>query len=205
MKGRIWLVIGAAAGVAIGLGKIPYLAGAAGSLSDTAQHVVGTGGLTLVHSVARSGASRRVVQGVMALLAVLVPGITALLLVVAARTSLRLRAVVAFLLVALGVAAFFYLPAGAASGAGALALGAATIAVVATGPLVAAPLVALAALIATAFLPRLLATQSTLPNIPVATLHQALFASPGSPLWLRIVVLLVAVVPFLLSGRLLLR
>lgn len=205
MKGRIWLLFGVAVGVAVGVGKLAYFAGAAASLADTAQRVVGTLGLTLIHSAARHGAGRRIVEGLAAAVAVLAPGVTALLLVLAARTTLRLRAVIGLVLVALGVAAFFYLPSGAATGVALLAFATAGIAVVATGPLVAAPLVALGALIATQFLPRLLERHSTLPNAPVVALHRALFASTGSPLWLRIVVLIVAALPFALAARLVLR
>lgn len=205
VKGRIWLVVGVVAGIAVGVGKLAYFAGAATSLSDTAQRLVGTAGLTLVHSAASHGASRRVVDGVTALLAVLVPGVTALLLIYAARGTLRLRAVIGLLLAALGVAAFFYLPHGTAIGVAALAFAAAGIGVVATGPLVAAPLAALAALIATSFLPRILASHSTLPNVPVTALHEALFASAGSPLWLRTVVLVLAALPFAIAARLVVR
>ncbi|MGD0943201.1 MAG: hypothetical protein ABR972_02850 [Acidimicrobiales bacterium] len=205
MKGRIWLVAGVAVGIALGMGKLPYFAGAATSLSETALRVVGTGGLTIVHDAARHGASRRVVDGVTAVLSVIVPGVTALLLVYAARTTLHLRTVIAVLVAALGVAAFIYLPHGTALGVAALAFAAAGIAVVATGPLVAAPLAALAALIATAFLPKLLASHSTLPNVPVSALHEALFASAGSPAWLQVAVLVIAAVPFALAARLIVR
>jgi hypothetical protein len=187
------------------MGKLPYFAGAATSLSETALRVVGTGGLTIVHDAARHGASRRVVDGVTAVLSVIVPGVTALLLVYAARTTLHLRTVIAVLVAALGVAAFIYLPHGTALGVAALAFAAAGIAVVATGPLVAAPLAALAALIATAFLPKLLASHSTLPNVPVSALHEALFASAGSPAWLQVAVLVIAAVPFALAARLIVR
>jgi hypothetical protein len=205
LKGRVWLVVGVAVGIAVGIGKLGYFAGAATSLSDTAQRIVDTGGLTLIHSAADHGASRRVVDGVTAVLAVLVPGVTAVLLVFAARSTLRLRAVIGLLLAALGVAAFFYRPHGAAMGVAVLAFAAAGIAVVATGPLVAAPLAALAALIGTAFLPRILASHSTLPNLPVAALHEALFASAGAPEWLRIAVLAVAALPFAFAARLVVR
>jgi hypothetical protein len=123
----------------------------------------------------------------------------------AARGTLRLRAVTGVLVAALGVAAFFYLPHGVAAGVAVLAFAAAGIALAATGPLVAAPLAALAALIATAFLPRILASHSTLPNVPVNALHEALFAAPGSPLWLRAVVLTLAALPFALAARLVVR
>ena len=205
MKGRIWLLLGIAAGIAIGVGKLPYVAGAATSLSDTAQRVVGTAGLSLVHSAARHGASRRVVEGCAAVLAVIVPGVTALLLMFAARATLTLRVVIGLLVAALGVAAFFYLPHGTAAGVAVLAFLAAGVAVAATGLLVAAPLAALAALIATAYLPRLLDSHSTVPNAPVSALHQALFASAGSPLWLRIVVLALAALPFAFAARLVVR
>jgi hypothetical protein len=90
-------------------------------------------------------------------------------------------------------------------GVAVLAFAAAGIGVVATGPLVAAPLAALAALIATSFLPRILASHSTLPNVPVTVLHEALFASAGSPLWLRVVVLVLAALPFAVAARLVVR
>jgi len=205
MKGRVWLVLGVAIGIAVGLGKLKYFAGAATSLSDTAQRVVGTAGLTLIHAAADHGAPRRVVEGLAAVLSVLVPGVTALLLVLAARGTLRLRVVIGLVLAALGGAAFFYLPHGVAAGVAVLAFVAAAIAVAATGPLVAAPLAALAALVAVGFLPRLLASHSTLPNEPVIRLHEALFATRGSPLWLRIVVLALAALPFAFAARLVAR
>ncbi len=205
LKGRLWLFVGVALGIALGLGHLAYFHGAAVSLSDTALRLVNTAGLTLAHSAAQHGAPRRVVEGFTAVLAVLLPGVTALLLVYAGRSTLRLRAVVALLLAGLGIAAFFYLPGGNATGVAVLALAGAALAVAASGPLVVAPLVALATLIALAFLPRLLASHSTLPNAPVNALHQALFATAGSPLWLRVIVLLLAALPFALAARLIVR
>lgn len=205
IKGRMWLLLGVAAGIAVGIGKLAYLYGAATSLSDTAQRIVGTGGLTLVHSAASHGVPLRVVNGITAVLSVVVPGITALLLVLGARGTLRMRQLVGLLVAALGVAAFFYLPHGAAAGVAVMALVVAGVAVVATGPLVAAPLAGLAALIATVFLPRILASNSTVANFPVAALHQALFADVGSPMWLRIAVLALAALPFAYAARMILR
>jgi len=205
VKGRLWLVLGVIAGIAIGVGKLAYFTGAARSLSDIAQRVVGTAGLTLVHSAASHGAPRRLVEGVTAVIAVLVPGVAALLLIYAARATLRLRVMIGVLVAALGAAAFFYLPRGSALGVALLALVAAGIAVLATGPLIAAPLAGLAALVATVYLPRLLASHSTLPNVPVSTLHRALFATAGAPLWLRIVVLALAALPFAVAARLVVR
>lgn len=201
----MWLLLGAAVGIAIGIGKLHYFTGAATSLSNTAQAVVGTLGLTLIHSAARHGAPRRVVEGFSALLAILVPGVTALLLVCVARATLAVRVLIGLLVAALGVAAFFYLPHASATGVVLLALAAGAIAVFATGPLIAAPLVALAALIGTVFLPRLVSSHSKLPNAPVAELHRALFATAGMPVWLRVVVLVVAALPFAYSVRLVLR
>ena len=74
----------------------------------------------------------------------------------------------------------------------------------ATGPLVAAPLTALASLIGAEFLPRLLARRSMVPNAPVEGLHQAMFNSPGSPVALRIGVLVIAALPFAIAARLIL-
>jgi len=205
VKGRIWLIVGAVVGIAIGIGKLPYLAGAAGSLSDTSLRVVGTAERSIVHGVAHGGASMRVVEGLAAFLAVLLPGLTAVVLVYVARGTLRLRWLITIILVGLGIAAFVYLPHGLASGVAVLAFVVAGIALVATGPFVAAPLSALAGLIGAEFLPRLLATNSTIPDAPVLALHRAIFGSDGSPLWLRIIVLALAAVPFAWAGRLVLR
>ena len=205
LRGRLWLFVGVVLGIALGVGRLPYFQGAAKSLTDTALRVVGTAGLTLAHSAATHGAPRRAVDGLTAVLGVLLPGVTALLLVCAGRSTLRLRTVVAVLLALLGVAAFFYLPGGNATGVAVLALALAALAVAVTGPLVVAPLVALATLIAIAFLPRLLASHSSLPNAPVSALHQAIFASAGSPLWLRVIVLVLAALPFAWAARLIVR
>jgi hypothetical protein len=205
MKGRIWLLVGIAVGIAIGLGKLPYFEGAATALCGTALRVVDTGGLTLIHAAAKDGASRRVVEGLAAVLAILVPGVTALLLIVAARATLRLRQVIGVLLAALGVAAFFYLPGGTALGVAVLALLAAGLVISVTGPIVVTPLAALAALIATVFLPRLARSDESLPTAPISDLHRAIFTTPGTPLWLRLVVVVVAVLPFAVAARLALR
>lgn len=196
MRGKLWLLVGIAVGIVIGFGHLGYFAGAAGSLSDTAERLVGSAGHRIITAAASHGAPRRVVLGVAAVLALLVPGVTALLLMIVARGSVRLKGLVALILVGVGIAGFFYLSGGTAVGVAALAFVAAAVAMVATGPLLAAPLAALAAVIGAAFLPRLLDSHSTLANAPVAHLHQALFATAGSPLWLRVVVLVAAAVPF---------
>lgn len=203
MRGRVWLLLGAALGVAIGIGRLPYLAGAASSLADTALRIVGTGGETLTREAASHGASRRVVEGLAAIVAALVPGCTCLLAVLAARGTLLVRSVLSLVLVAVGAAAFVYLPHAKAAGVVALAIAVAAIAVVATGPLVAAPLAGIAALIATVYLPRLVSAPGRLP--PVSQLHLALFRSAGTPLWLGVVVLVVAAAPVALAARLLVR
>jgi hypothetical protein len=205
MKGRIWLIIGVVAGVAIGVGRLAYFEGAATSLCGTALRVLDTGGLTLIHAAADHGAPRRVVEGLAAVLAILVPGITALLLIVAARATLRLRQIIAVLLAALGIAAFFYLPGGSAVGVAVLALLAAGLVVAVTGPFVVTPLAALASLIATVYLPRLVRGDRSLPTAPISDLHRALFATSGSPFWLRLIVLVLAAAPFALAARLALR
>jgi hypothetical protein len=200
----MWLIIGAAVGIALAVARVPYFAGAARSLADSIQQLVGAAGHKVITSAASHGAPRRAVLAVSAVLAVVVPGVTALLLVVAAKGTLRLRALIAVLLVAVGGAAYAYQPRGVASGALLLAIAVAAVAVAATGPLVAAPLCALASLIGAEFLPRLLARHSTLPNAPVEALHQAMFDTVGSPLALRILVLVIAALPFAVAARLLL-
>jgi hypothetical protein len=135
---------------------------------------------------------------------VLLPGITALLLVVAARGTLRLRSVVALAIVALGAVAFAYQPRGVAAGELVLALVVAGLAVVLTGPLVVAPLAGLAALIGTQFLPQLVSGNSSLALDNVDLFHQALTGNPGTPAVLQVVLLVVAAVPFAFAGRMIL-
>ena len=205
MKGRIWLLLGVAVGIAIGVGHLPYFAGAARSLSDTSQRIVASAGSSLVHSVAKRGWLRRLIEGLSALLGLLVPGATALLLVAAARFTLHLRLIVGLVVLVIGIASFGYLAHGLAIGTVLLALGAAAIVVMATGPLVAAPLAALAALIGTEFLPRLVSGRTSVSHSSIVTLHRALFMTAGSPIWLELVMLAVAAVPFAIAARLVIR
>jgi hypothetical protein len=206
MKGRPWLLAGLAVGVAIGIGKLPYLSGAASSLSDTSQRLVGSGGLDLVHWLAKHGAPRRVVEGLAAFVSILVPGVTALLLVLAARFTLRLRALIGLLVALLGAAAYHYLGVGIATGTLALALLlAGLVAVAATGPIVVLPLAALAALIGTEYLPRLVTGARSVPRSAVVTLHEAINSHPGAPLWLSVIALVVAAVPLAVAARFALR
>ena len=152
MKGRIWLIVGVVVGVAIGIGKLPYFDGAATSLCDTALASRRHRGLdahprrcqprraTPSHRRARGGTcdSR--------------PGCDGTSTHRRRGATLRLREVIAVLLAALGIASFFYLPGGTAVGVALFALLAAGLVVAVTGPIVVAPLAALASLIATVFL-----------------------------------------------------
>jgi hypothetical protein len=204
MVGRKWLLIGVVLGVAVALGHVPFLAGAGRVLAETALSLVASGGTHLIRAAARTGAPERVVLGFESLVAVLAPGVTALLLVVGARGTLRVRAVAGVLLAVLGVASFFYHPAGVASGVVTLALIGAAIAVAASGPLVAAPLAALAGLIGAAYLPRLV-THARVERAAIEAMHQAVFGHGGDPLLLRLVLVVVAIVPFALALRYVLR
>lgn len=206
MKGRVWLIAGVAVGIAVGIGKLPYLTGAATSLSDTSQRLTGSGGLSLVHWIAKHGAPRRVVEGLTAFLSILVPGLTALLLVWAARLSLRLRALIGVIVALIGAAAYHYFGVGVATGTLMFALAlAALVAAAATGPLVALPLAALAALIGTEYLPRLVTGQASVPRSTVVRLHEALISHPGAPVWMSVLALVLAAVPFAFAARLALR
>jgi hypothetical protein len=201
MPGRKWLLIGAVVGVAIALGHVPFVAGGARALADTALRLVGSGGNHLISAVADHGAPRRVVLGLAALVGVLAPGVTAMLLVLAARGTLRLRAIVALLIAVLGATSFVYQPHGVAIRAVVLGLVVAGIAVAATGPLVAAPLAALAGLIGGTYLPHLFTHQNAVEGGAVRAMHTALFSRPGDPTALRVALLVVAVVPFVLALR----
>lgn len=205
MRGRIWLILGAVVGVAIAAGHLPYIAGAARSLAETTERLVASGANRIIRGAAHVGAPRRVVLGFGGLVAVLIPGVTALLLIVAARGSLRLRSIIALLVVALGAASYVYQPGGKATGVLLLALVIGGLAVALTGPLVAAPLALLAGLIAGEFLPRLVQSGARVTQASVDSLHQAIYARPGTPAALQIVVLIVAAVPFLFAARLVLR
>jgi hypothetical protein len=147
----------------------------------------------------------RLVLGLAALVAVLLPGATSFLLVAAARGTLRMRAIAGLVIVALGIIAYFYQPKGVATGEIALTLAVAAVAIFLSGPLVAAPLAGLAALIGAEFLPQIVEGRSTLATANVGNLHQALLNSAGTPGWLQVVLLVIAAVPFAFAARLLLR
>lgn len=201
VRGRLWLVLGVAFGIAIAIGRVPFLAGAARSLADDSLRIVASGGSRLIAAVGRAGAPRRVILGVAAVVGVLIPGVTAWLLVLVAKGAQRLRAVVAVVLALIGVAAFAYQPGGNAIGVLVLGLAVAGAALTLSGPLLVAPLAALAGLIGAVFLPRLLHGPGAVPNAAVVELHRALLASAGSPFWLRVVVLVIAAIPFALAAR----
>jgi hypothetical protein len=200
MRGRAWLLIGIALGVAIGIGEVPFLAGAGRTLTETAEHVVGSGGNRIIRAFSSHGASARVVTGLSAFLAVLLPGVTALLLIVAARGTLRLRAIIGLLIVVLGAASYAYHPHGVATGALFLALAVAAAAVALSGPLVVAPLGALAGLIGTELLPRLVRGGATVSAATTRSLYTAIAGHNGSPEWFRVIVLIVAGVPLALGA-----
>ena len=204
MAGRRWLLIGAVLGVAVALGHVPFVAGGARALADTALQLVGSGGKHLISGVAHTGAPRRVVLGFAALVGVLAPGVTALLLVFGARGTLRLRAVVALLIAVLGASSFVYQPHGVAIRAVVVGLMVAGVAVAATGPFVVAPLAGLAGLIGGTYVPHLLAHQDAVDG-PVRAMHTALYAHPGDPSALRVGLVVIALVPFLLALRWVLR
>ena len=211
MKGKFWLLVGVAIGVFIWVAKVPYLAGAGQSFATTLEKVVSS----VAHWIASTGpsvstksgsynTSPRIVDGFSGLGSALLPGITAVILIFAAKSVRRIRWVVAILLAALGVASFSYFSHGSAMGVLILALVVAFLSVTMAGPLVVTPLCALAALIACEYLPQLFNSKA-LTNGPVDLIHTAFWSSPGQPSWLQLVVFVVACAPFALAGRLVLR
>lgn len=204
MKGRVWLIIGVALGVAVAVGRLPYLAGAGRSLATTAERLVLSGANRIISAAASAGASKRVVLALGSLVAVVLPGLTALLLVVAARASLRIRAVIAVLIVALGAASYAYQPHGNATGVLILALVVAGLAVTLTGPLVAAPLALGAGLIGGEYLPTLVSGGMAATQSSVNAMHMALFNRPGTPAALQVAMLIIAALPFAWAARLIL-
>ena len=205
MKGRFWLFLGVAVGIAVAAGHLSYLAGAGRSLAETSERLVRSGADRLVRDATKAGAPKRVVLGFSAAIAAALPGITALLLVIAAKASLRVRAIIAILVAALGAASFAYQPHGKAIGVLLLALLVAGLAVTLTGPLVAAPLAAVAALIGAEFLPGLLSSHRHVVQLSVNDLHVAIYGHPGTPAGLQVVLLIVALVPFAFAARLIIR
>ena len=155
--------------------------------------------------VAKSGAPKRVVVGIGGLVAVLAPGLTALALIVAGRATMLVRSLVAAGIALLGVASYFYHPGGKATGVLVLALVIAGAALVLSGPLIVAPLALGAGLIGAEYLPTIVSGHLAATAVAVSDLHQAIFASPGSPLPLEIAVLVVAILPFAAALRLMLR
>ena len=202
MRGRIWLLVGAAIGIAVAAGRVPYLAGAGRALAGTAERLVQSGANRLVSDVASNGAPKRVIQGIGALLAVALPGITALLLIVAATATLRIRSVIALGVAALGAVSYFYHPHGTASGVLVLALLVAGLAVTLTGPLLVAPLAMGAGLIGAEFLPTLFAQHYAATQSSVNALHLAVYNRPGTPLAMQVVLLIVAALPFAWAAKL---
>lgn len=202
MKGRVWLIIGVALGVAVAVGRLPYLAGAGRSLATTAERLVLSGANRIISAAATAGASKRAVLALGSLVAVVLPGLTALLLVVAARASLRIRAVIAVLVVALGAASYAYQPHGNATGVLILALVVAGLAVTLTGPLVAAPLALGAGLIGGEYLPTLVSGGMGATQSSVNAMHMALFNRPGTPAALQVAMLIIAALPFAWAARL---
>ncbi|HMC38566.1 MAG TPA: hypothetical protein VKI19_02825 [Acidimicrobiales bacterium] len=202
MKGRVWLILGVLAGIAVAAGRLPYLAGAGRSLAATTERLVLSGANRIVSGAARHGAPRRAVLGIGGVLAVLVPGITALLLIEAARVSLRIRTLISLLIVAVGAASYVYQPHGAATGVLLLALAVAGLAVALTGPVVAFPLSLLAGLIGASFLPTLFARHFAATQNGVDALHVAIYDRPGHPLALQIALLVAALLPFAWATKL---
>lgn len=202
MRGRVWLIAGVIAGIAVAAGRLPYLAGAGRSLAATAERLVLSGANRIVSAAAGHGAPKRVVLGIGGVLAVVVPGITALLLILAAKVSLRVRTIIAVLIVAVGAASYVYQPHGQASGVLVLALAVAGLAVALTGPVVAFPLSLLAGLIGAAFLPTLFAKHFAATQNGVDALHVAIYNRHGQPLALQVVLLIVALLPFAWAAKL---
>ncbi len=204
MRGRIWLLLGLAVGVAIAVGRLPLLAPAGASLSRAALYVVGSGAAAALHAVAKQGGSSRTLEAIAAVLSVLVPGVTAWLAVIAAKGALGLRKLVALAVLVYGVASFAYHPAlGSVTTLG-LAVAVAAAAVMATGPVVAVVLSALAGLLAAEVIPALLPGRGEV-ALPAHMLSIALHGSGASPAVLAIGLLVFAAVPFLMAARSVLR
>lgn len=187
--------------MAVAFGNLPYLAGASETLAATGERLLLAGARRLVEAAASSGAPLRSVTGLGGLLALLAPGVTAWLLVLAARGSLRLRWLVATLIVVLGLVGFAYHPQGNAAGSLVLVLVLAGLAVLLTGPLLAAPLCAGAGLLAGSYLPSLFIRHQRATQDALNALHLAIFNRPGHPGWLQVVGLLLAAIPFAMAAR----
>ena len=202
MRGRVWLVVGVIVGIAVAAGRLPYLAGAGRSLAATAERLVLSAANRFVNAAATHGAPKRVVLGIGGVLAVVVPGITALLLILAAEVSLRIRTLISLLIVAVGAASYAYQPHGQAGGVLLLALAVAGLAVALTGPVVAFPLAILAGLIGASFLPTLFAKHFQATQSGVNALHIAIYGRPGQPLALQVALLIVALLPLAWAAKL---
>jgi hypothetical protein len=171
-------------------------------LAATSERLVLSGANRFVKTAAGHGTPKRVVLGIGGVLAVLIPSVTALLLIIAARVSLRIRTLIAMLIVAVGAASYAYQPHGQASGVLVLALIVAGLAVALTGPLVAFPLALAAGLIGASYLPTLFARHFAATQNGVNALHVAIYNRPGQPFALQITLLIVALIPLAWAARL---
>jgi hypothetical protein len=205
VRGRLWLFAGVAVGLAVVAGHLPYFAGAGRSLADTSERLVGSAAGRIVRAAASAGAPKRLVLGIGGVLAAIVPGTTAWLLVLAARGSLRLRWVIALLLAALAATSYAYDAPPKATGVLVLVMVVGAAAVVLTGPLVALPLTALATIIGGELLPALIERNRSVSQVSVEDLHFALYGHPGAPAALQAAVVVLAAAPFVMAARLVIR
>lgn len=105
---------------------------------------------------------------------------------------------------ALGALSYFYHPHGNATGVLLLALLFAGLAITLTGPFLAAPLALGAGLIGAEFLPTLFSKHYAATQASVNSLHLAVYNTPGTPLLLQVVLLVVAALPFAWAAKLVL-
>ncbi len=205
MKGRVWIIGGAVVGLVVALTHLQFVYGATVSLTNAAQSIVGSVANKIVSASAQNGAPKRVVQAISVLVALAIPGFTALFLIFVAKSAARVRVLLGAVLAVFGVLAYAYEPKGIASGALVLGLGVAAVAIGATGPFLVAPLSAMAGLIAGSFLPNVLSSSGALPNAPVETFNQAVFGSTGAPIVLRVALMIVCCTPFAYAAKMALK
>lgn len=202
-RANIFIPIGAAAGIAMAFGRLPYFAGAASDMARTSATLTAHLSTWTVHRVSHQPG--RTVVTVTVALSLMSPGIAAALLALAAYAGTGLRRGIGVAIVALGVAAFFFLPGTHAAGVFGLCLVLGVCALIGLDVLVSVPCAAVATMLAVTWGRAVLASH-TLPGLNhVATINDLWFNHAADPLSAKIAVVSMAGLPFLVAIVLLIR
>lgn len=194
---------GAVIGVALAFGRLPFLAGAATGLARTASEV--TVHVTNWVTGLVSDQPSRWTETTALVVGLVSPGLTALLLALAARAGIGLRRGIGGLIVVIGLLSFAVLPRAEAAGVFTVCVALGAAAIVGLDVLVVVPCAAVAAMLAVLWSRDVLASH-TATNIGEVTQMHALWFPDQPGLFLsKVVVIAIVFLPFLATLVLLIR